>query len=534
MSWDDAYTDLQDALERAGRGCGSEIWVAAGVYKPTTNPSITDATFNLRNNVAVYGGFAGAETSRSQRNWLANETILDGDIDNNGSKDIDYLVTASDVNQTAIIDGFTIRKASGAGIKTERSSPAIRNSKITGNYYYGIDCIDNSSPVITDCCIQNTQSIGYYAAVYLDNSSATVSDCIIENNAAHGILCSNAALTLNNSVIQKNNYGIYYSGGSGLTVTGSRIRRNRSYGLYIYYCNSSPEIKDNWIHDNSTDGVYINVVAVGYSVTIRNNTIADNTGHGINSLWGYYYADISNCIIWGNVQSQLYSYYNYGFASTKYSCIQNWTGGTGNINTNPSFFNHTNDPNDYHIGPGSPCIDTGNPTGNYPGETDIDGENRIIDGDNNGTVRVDMGADEYYWSRADFNNDKVVDFLDYTIFAKAWRTSAGNSNYNEACDLKDNNIIDYCDLALFSDDWLWRFSMVSVEEGLDGQGAGEGLLQEQSLAQPMVAQAEVVLPVDVEGLVNWLDEIWNNGDLKEIMTESEYLEFRESIKTSGE
>src|SRR5690606_37941362 len=76
-SWADAFTDLQSALAIAASG--TEIWVAKGTYKPTTGTD-RNATFAMKNGVAVYGGFVGTETSRDERRWWEHETILSGDI----------------------------------------------------------------------------------------------------------------------------------------------------------------------------------------------------------------------------------------------------------------------------------------------------------------------------------------------------------------------------------------------------------------------------------------------------------------------
>lgn len=78
-SWANACT-LQYALSRAVSG--DEIWVKMGVHYPGAAGNRT-ATFTLKNGVALYGGFAGMETSRSQRNWQTNITVLSGDIDQN-------------------------------------------------------------------------------------------------------------------------------------------------------------------------------------------------------------------------------------------------------------------------------------------------------------------------------------------------------------------------------------------------------------------------------------------------------------------
>ncbi|MGY6554356.1 MAG: beta strand repeat-containing protein [Wenzhouxiangella sp.] len=153
-SWADAYTDLQDALSAASPG--SEIWVAAGTYRPITpaDPNnVTEAergaTFQLRNVVAVYGGFVGTETSRSQRNWVANPTVLSGDINNSGNLDGNSftVVTGGGTTSLSVLDGFIVTggnaddasaaasspRRSGGGMHIVSGSPTLRNLRIIGN-----------------------------------------------------------------------------------------------------------------------------------------------------------------------------------------------------------------------------------------------------------------------------------------------------------------------------------------------------------------------------------------------------------------
>ncbi len=153
-SWPNAC-ELQTALSLAVSG--EELWAKQGVYKPTTGTD-RNATFQLKTGVALYGGFAGAETDREQRNWATNATVLSGDIDGNdlntdgnfisevysdtlGSNSI-HVVTGSGVDVTTVLDGFTITAGladgtfgdgDGGGMLTFSGGPALANITFSGN-----------------------------------------------------------------------------------------------------------------------------------------------------------------------------------------------------------------------------------------------------------------------------------------------------------------------------------------------------------------------------------------------------------------
>jgi len=87
-SWVDAYQDLQDALDdaRARGDTDAEIWIAAGTYKPDRGTGDQRLAFELFGTIGLYGGFAGDEARRDERDPRAHATILSGDL--NGDDDL--------------------------------------------------------------------------------------------------------------------------------------------------------------------------------------------------------------------------------------------------------------------------------------------------------------------------------------------------------------------------------------------------------------------------------------------------------------
>ncbi len=201
-SWEDAYTDLQVALA-AGPvwPCMVEIWVAEGVYAPAEPGGDRAATFHLTNGLAVYGGFAGDEVDRSERDPAAHPTILSGDL--NGDDDTDgdntensyHVVTGP--GTTAILDGFVIMGGNadggvfadniGGGMLNDAGGPQVSNCTFIDNtaieFGGAVFNMQDAQPVFVNCVISgNSAEVG--GAMYNFDSSPSLTNCTISGNTA--------------------------------------------------------------------------------------------------------------------------------------------------------------------------------------------------------------------------------------------------------------------------------------------------------------------------------------------------------------
>jgi parallel beta-helix repeat protein len=248
-----------------------------------------------------------------------------------------------------------------------------------------------------------------------EDANSVLSGFTIQNSnssSSGGIQCGGGSAEdgdpiISNCVIANNKRGIHCERSSP-TIKNNIISANIDVGIHCIK-SKTPVIENNWIYgtvcdDPCSGGGGIGVdIATGIA-TIRNNTVVGN----LWGIWNWQSTDpnIFNCIVRHNRYDDLWR--DTGTLGARYSCIEdsfeaNDPNYEGSINADPCFVDAGYwDVNgfwvegDYRLLGGSPCIDAGNP--NYiaePNETDLDGKARVIDGDDDGTAIVDIGAYEF-------------------------------------------------------------------------------------------------------------------------------------------
>lgn len=308
LNWDNASNDLQAMIDAASSG--GEVWVAKGTYMPNSLSGSSgaaggrDVAFVLKNDVGVYGGFAGTEVRRSDRNINSNKTILSGDIGVVGTQtDNAYHVVVS-VNNTrgTVLDGFTITNGVAGG---------------TGSYtVHGVAIDKNAGGGIYVSGAQD---------VLFENLDITKNN-VITSGIGAGIMIKSSRLTMKNSSISENitegstgqGAGFYFIGAAGavnqITLENVMVKNNKSIrtggGGYIGTY-ADVIFKDCVIEDNTGSegaGVHIGSGAQTFKNKFKFigtkfiNNIGLATGNGGGLLVAQYNAlDILNCHFSGNV-----------------------------------------------------------------------------------------------------------------------------------------------------------------------------------------------------------------------------------------
>jgi hypothetical protein len=341
----------------------------------------------------------------------------------------DVGATDNEISNVSIISNTIINPGPhiAVTIRAELYRNTVSDVEIRGNHISGhtntsilvdaancLNCQDNtiSDLVIADNWIDGTPVTIEIVSVGQDGQSATgnqVCDVTITDNVLTG-------------------GGIQFGGATGWnasnnTISGVLVDRNHisscaNNGIFLI-------AGDGGAHDNLLESVVLRNTFVGdctdtglllhgknvlspnntiSGVTIANLTLVDN---GIGSGWAgglninsqdssniISGVTVSNTILWGN---------NFGDVilgsvapdSVAYSVLNDgrFVGSDGNLYQSPQFVDPAS--GDYHLQPGSPCVDTGDPSAWHVGPQDLDNRVRLWDGDDDALAVVDRGAWEY-------------------------------------------------------------------------------------------------------------------------------------------
>src|SRR4030042_1038097 len=185
-SWENAVNSLQDALLIAYFSDKPvEIRVAEGIYTPDRGigimPGDSSVSFQLINNVTIKGGYAAIRGSHGGDVWDIGQykSILSGDLDADDGPELEtvkensyQVVTSSENDATAVLDGFTITGSSfvGGGSHPDKHNCGMYN--------------DNSSPTLIDCNFTGNMAPVKGAGMHNNSSNHTLLNCTFSDNTA--------------------------------------------------------------------------------------------------------------------------------------------------------------------------------------------------------------------------------------------------------------------------------------------------------------------------------------------------------------
>ncbi len=432
-SWATSTTDLQGAINASSPG--DQVWVAQGIYKPivVTGAASRTASFSMKNEVAVYGGFSGTEQALSERpgrnpatgqpgsSTLSGETGNPSDLADNCYH---VIYNSGELSDKTILDGFVITSGTGNGtngntayggglylsaVYPVTSTPTIRNCLFTGNYATYGGAVYNlataavlngtggtASPVFSNCSFINNTSKYEGGAIYTAayersaKTNPTFTQCtFLYNSSDAGGAIANVSLS-SNSIANPTliscifHYNTSFRGAavynnSGYKATGKPVLTNCSFF-------------NNTTNGSRTAAFYNESYQGDSSPSFTNCTFYSNEG----AVYNYHnYATkleavLTNCVLFQNAGSKTFSNVYGGSVKLNYSLIDSIATGytaTNSLTTTVSpFLNSVST----LLSPCSPAINSGlnTATGLTGIATDLAGNPRIIQ------QQVDMGAYE--------------------------------------------------------------------------------------------------------------------------------------------
>ncbi|HEY3269473.1 MAG TPA: right-handed parallel beta-helix repeat-containing protein [Armatimonadota bacterium] len=341
------------SLAASGLYTGDEIWVAAGTY--------ASGSVKLPAGVGMYGGFAGTEESRGQRDPVKNLTTIGG---------ANYGVGGTAAAPT-VVDGFTVDcgVSGSCGLSLSGGWIVVGHNTFRDSLHAGTGTlrITGSTAVVrNNAFLRNTGGQG--AAI---NASPSLT---FSTEVADGPL----ALTIEDNVFEDNTAyeggGIYLSSAKARVANNIFLRNTADRGAALFTLNSTLTLANNTVIACGSGNVYGLGGAVSLhdsAATVVNNVFADNP------------------VVFDVDGADPTRGHNGYFNNVVYQGLRAGPppAAGGNVTADPLFVDAPH--GDYRVLPDSPYRDAGDDSGALLGDADLDGKPRIQG------AHVDIGAYEF-------------------------------------------------------------------------------------------------------------------------------------------
>ena len=338
--------------------------------------SFLDATGVVRHNLIEKTKFDTDSSGVDIR--LSRVHVYDNVIRDNGDAGV-FVMDAS-----AIVQGNEITGNEREGVFSQRGIVSIFDNSISENTRAGILLADSFGLVkgneIRDS-LDFRRGDGVLALILTE---AWIQDNRIAGNRLHGVALGREATAglLRNEISENQEAGLHLESGSSAELFSSKLMGN-SVGISVV--DAKLLVEDSVVAQSTLKGDGSGLVLREGIVEAYNLTVFGNAGFGLD-LEGD--ATIANSVFFENLSGDLGSFPP---ASVLNSLIGD--GQLDGIDDNFADDPLLNDPvgGDFSLLPGSPAIDRG--SSSFPdGAADLDGHQRVFDGDLNGTEVIDLGA----------------------------------------------------------------------------------------------------------------------------------------------
>ncbi|MDY6904728.1 MAG: choice-of-anchor D domain-containing protein [Thermodesulfobacteriota bacterium] len=317
----------------------------------------------------------------NQEEYTQGTDPADADSDGDGYSDGVEVALGNDPNDNGDIPGDPFE------MWVDDDWSGLSPGDDVGGHLFGYDAFALVQPAI-DASVSGI-TVHVAAGQYEENIIWDI-DLEIEGSGVNTVLDGNGAdtvITTNGLTAASKLEGILIRNGQAVNGGGMNNIGSTLMLVNCVFTGNTAETYGGAIYNDASD------------IYLINCTLADNmAGTAGGSIYNTGSSpDLRNVISWGNQPDETVD--DSGSATlANYSDIQGGFAGTGNIDSDPLFYNTTL--RDYHLSPGSPCLDSGDNAAIIITTVDFEAEDRQTG------VSIDMGADEY----TDSDDDDLPDY----------------------------------------------------------------------------------------------------------------------------